>query len=175
METTVSSSQICEAGTVRTVPMCFQRRITRVTPRSAISKISIHNCEHICKHVHLHVIFYHVSSTRTCKEYFIVSCQGSWKNGGYDEVESVPSCVESHLEEVLFTYTQGEDPQYHLEKFILKNGGELKKFHVHNRRLESNEILKKFYAFPKVSTSLTFSTPGLAESLKLVEEWGYRY
>lgn len=84
-------------------------------------------------------------------------------------MDCVPSCVASQLEEVHFVYHTDKRPShYHLAKFLLKNGRELKRFRLfHFREDLRSDILEKVSAFAMLSTCLNVTTPSSLESLEI--------
>ncbi|XP_073271082.1 uncharacterized protein [Primulina huaijiensis] len=70
-----------------------------------------------------------------------------WTDYDYDLVESMPSCIVSHVKEVEFDGFNGEQAHVHLADFLLKNAAELKKIvGLSRRRSEESEVESLFWA-----------------------------
>ncbi|KAL3819975.1 hypothetical protein ACJIZ3_005880 [Penstemon smallii] len=80
----------------------------------------------------------------------------------YDVIESVPSCIISHLEEVKFYCFDGKECQLKLAKFLLKNATELTKVYFcrcgprYFSAMENDSILEQLSTLPKCSARLKF-------------------
>lgn len=72
----------------------------------------------------------------------------------YNAVESIPSCIVSHLKKVEFVGFGGDADQFNLARFLLKNGSRLEELHI--KRGTSWMKMAKLLAFPRASGSLKF-------------------
>lgn len=79
-------------------------------------------------------------------------------NYDYDAVESIPACLANQLEEVELTYDIDVpiSDQFHLAKFLLKNGLGLKMFHIHADRYMKREVAEFVSNFSRGSNGLAF-------------------
>lgn len=73
-------------------------------------------------------------------------------------MESVPSCIRSHLVEVDFYYFSGSAPELDLAKFILKNAVQLKKIYLYGDHVKLH-IVYQLVEAPKDSNCLSIIVP----------------
>lgn len=85
-------------------------------------------------------------------KFIIFPLQGTWVDYDYDQVELIPSCIVSHINEVRFNVFKGEQRHVHMADFLLRKAVGLKKMlGLSRKKSEEQQAEKNFWARLKVT------------------------